>query len=392
MKERLAMYVARAGVVGSITLAVALLCASADLRAQGCVASRMEAPSCPSRNGLSSSALDTDGMSYHLPQGRWQASFGYRWFMSHRHFVGSIEQNAENVAKGTAERDRSTSKVINHTHIPAVGLSYGLTPRVSLSADLPIFMARRKSPANAQRPMDRTEARGIGDLNLIARYWVGRPNGHTPRNLSLGVGVKLPTGQDRLEDDFLVSVDPVTGVRTTTRRPVDQSIQPGDGAFGFVTDFQAFHSFGRVTAFASGSYLFNPKEQNDFLRDPANPNPDPTSAYLSIADQYAARAGIATSINRLGFSLGARLEGVPSSDVFGGDLGRRRPGYSIALEPSVSYSWNKNAVALSVPYLVRRVRTQNISDKLATERTGQHVQGDAAFADYVVIIGFSRRF
>jgi hypothetical protein len=86
------------------------------------------------------------------------------------------------------------------------------------------------------------------------------------------------------------------------------------------------------------------------------------------------------------------MEGVPSSDLIGGDMGRRRPGYSIAIEPGVSYSFGRSALNLSVPYLIRRVRTQNISDKLATERTGVHQQGDAAFADYVVMAGFSHRF
>ena len=58
----------------------------------------------------------------------------------------------------------------------------------------------------------------------------------------------------------------------------------------------------------------------------------------------------------------------------------------------MSYAWNRNAVSFSVPYLVHRVRTQNISDKLATARTGVFTNGDAAFADYVVLLGFSRRF
>lgn len=38
------------------------------------------------------------------------------------------------------------------------------------------------------------------------------------------------------------------------------------------------------------------------------------------------------------------------------------------------------------------MRTQNISDKLETERTGEIANGDAAFADLVVIVGFTRRF
>jgi len=386
------MSATRTGLVGTAVLTGTFLLGGADAHAQGCVASRMEAPlSCP-RKSLSSGAMDTEGMSYHLPDGRWQASFGYRWYRSHRHFVGSVEQNAENTAKGLAERDRAGSEVINHVHIPNLSVSYGLTDRLGLAAELPIFIARRKSPGNAQRPVDRTEARGIGDLNLMARYWVGSPTGHAPHNLAVGFGFKLPTGNDRVTDDFLVSVDRATGARQTVVRPVDQSIQPGDGGFGFITEFQAFRSFGRVTAFASGSYLFNPREQNDFERDPTATNPNPVTKYLSIADQYAGRVGIGTSVNKFGFSLAARLEGVPSSDVFGGDMGRRRPGYSIGIEPSVSYSWRGNAVSVGVPYMVRRVRTQALADKLESKETGHYENGDAAFADYVVIVGFSRRF
>jgi hypothetical protein len=366
------------------------LCAEAPAWAQGCVASRMDAPNCTARqNGTEAGELE----SYNLPKGRWQASFGYRWFRSHRHFVGSVEQNAANVAKGTAERDRASTEVINHTHIPVGGLMYGITDRLSVSADLPYFHALRRSPWSGSRPTYTTSASGISDLNVIGRYWVGNPAKAHGQNLSVGIGLKLPTGNDRAEDDFLVSVDPNTGIRNTARRPVDQSIQPGDGGLGFVTEFQGFKSFGKVTAFATASYLFNPKEQNDFLRDPSATNPDPTSAYLSIADQYAARVGVGIPAGkRLSLSLAGRLEGVPSSDVFGGDMGRRRPGYSVAIEPGITYSWKGNLASVSVPYLVRRVRTQNISDKLRSKQTGEHVNGDAAFADYVVIVGLSRRF
>jgi hypothetical protein len=78
--------------------------------------------------------------------------------------------------------------------------------------------------------------------------------------------------------------------------------------------------------------------------------------YLSIADQFAARVGVATSVSHgIGVSLGARMEGVPSSDLIGGDMGRRRPAYSIAIEPGVSYSWNRYSVGLIVPWLVHRV-------------------------------------
>jgi hypothetical protein len=372
------------------SMAVGLtLCTETRAWAQGCVASRMDAPNCAARQtGAENSELE----SYNLPKGRWQTSFGYRWFRSHRHFVGSVEQNAENTAKGLAERDRSGTEVINHTHIPTLGFSYGVTDRLSLSADLPYFHAVRRSPWSGTRPTYTTSASGISDLNVTARYWVGSPAKQSHQNLSFGLGIKLPTGNDRAEDDFLVRVDP-DGTQIKQRRTVDQSIQPGDGGVGLLAEIQAFRTFGKFAAFASGSYLSNPREQNDFLRDPTATNPDPTSAYLSIADQYAARIGVGMPVSKsISVSLAGRLEGVPSSDLIGGDLGRRRPGYSVAIEPGVSVSWRHSLISLSVPYLVRRVRTQNISDKLATEKTGKFTNGDAAFADYVVIFGISRRF
>jgi hypothetical protein len=363
--------------------------AAAPAHAQGCVASRMDTPNCAARHGGSEGEQLE---SYALAKGRWQTSFGYRWFRSHRHFVGSVEQNAENVANGTAERDRAATEVINHTHIPTLGLMYGVNDRLSVSADLPYFQALRRSPWAGSRPTYTTSAHGISDLNLMARYWVGSPSKNFVQNLSLGLGLKVPTGNDRAEDDFLVRVA-ADGTKVTEIRPVDQSIQPGDGGWGILAEMQAFRSLGKVTAFANASYLSNPREQNDYLRDPSAINPDPSSAYYSIADQYAARLGFGMGVSKhFGVSVAGRMEGVPSSDLIGGDLGRRRPGYSIAIEPGTTFTWGQNLVSLSVPWLVRRVRTQNISDKLASERTGEHVNGDAAFADAVVIFGVSMRF
>jgi hypothetical protein len=375
--------------LGLAAAVAATLVTPPPVAAQGCVASRMDAPNCSApRNGAEHDLM----ASYNLPKGKWQSSLGYRWFRSHRHFVGSVEQNAENVRKGLAESDRSASEVINHTHIPVIGLTYGVTDRLSVSADLPYFHAFRRSPGNNNRPSFGTSASGISDLNLMARYWLGDPTHRSSQNLAFGLGMKLPTGPDRVEDDFLVSVNRTTGAQTFSRRPVDNSIQPGDGGYGIVAELQAFKSLGRVAVFASGNYMVTPQEQNDYLRDPTNLNPDPTSAYYSIADQYAGRVGLATSAKRIGLSLAARVEGLPGSDLVGGDMGRRRPGYSVAIEPGVSYVWKGTLASVSVPYLVRRVRTQNISDKAASARTGHKEIGDAAFADYVVIVGFSRRF
>jgi len=344
-------------------------------------------------NGTHACSENGDHVSYNLPKGKWQTTFGYRHFRSFRHFVGSVEQNAENTAEGKAERDRASSNVINHVHQPSFGVAYGVTGRFSVSADLPYFQALRRSPVRGSRPSFATAASGISDLTLTGRYWLADPAKHNRQNLSLGLGFKLPTGNDRAEDDFLVGIE--DGVRITERRPVDQSIQPGDGGFGIVAELQAFKGFGRFVAFASGSYLSNPRETNDFNRNGPNDDVDDSGALnhlLSIADQYAARVGVATAVKSVGVSLALRIEGLPSSDLIGGDRGRRRPGYTLGLDPGVSYSWKGNSVSLNVPIAIRRVRVQNFADKLESEEAGHFENGDAAFADYAIILGFARRF
>jgi hypothetical protein len=332
--------------------------------------------------------------SYNLPRGKWQLSFGYRHFRSFRHFVGDVEQNAENVANGTAERDRAGTNVINHVHQPTFAAMYGVTDRLSVSAETPYFYGLRRQPWAGSRPTFTTHASGLSDMMVMSRYWLGNPKKNGRQNLLVGLGFKLPTGNDQAEDDFLVRVDP-DGTRITDRRPVDQSIQPGDGGFGIVGEIQAFKGFGRFVAYASGTYLSNPREVNDYNRNGPNAPVDDSGALnhlYSVADQYAARAGLATSVKTVGVSLGLRIEGVPSSDLIGGSRGRRRPGYTLGLEPGVSYGWRGNAISASVPIAIRRVRSQNYADKLESEESGEVVNGDAAFADWALNVGFTKRF
>jgi hypothetical protein len=238
-----------------------------------------------------------------------------------------------------------------------------------------------------------TAASGIGDLTLTGRYWVREPSSHAGWNVSFGLGFKLPTGNDRAEDDFLVRVE--NGARITERRPVDQSIQPGDGGYGFVPEFQAFRTFGRFVAFASGTYLVNPRETNDFPRNGPSTAVDTSGAenhLLSVADQYAARIGVATAVKRVGVNFGLRWEGTRATDLIGGSRGRRRPGYTLGIDPGVSYTVKGTLVSVNVPWAIRRVRNQNYADKLESLETGHFENGDAAFADYAILVGFSRRF
>jgi len=335
--------------------------------------------------------------SYNLAKSKWTLAFGFRHFRSFRHFVGDVEQNAENTANGTAERDRAGSNVINHVYQPSIAVAYGVTDRFSVAAELPYFHAHRRQPGppTGTNPTYVTASSGISDLTLTSRYWLTDPAKHSNWNASVGLGFKLPTGNDMAQDDFLVRVL-ADGTRVTEIRPVDQSIQPGDGGFGFVPEFQAFKRFGRYTGFASGSYLINPRETNDFNRSGPSANVDTSGAMnhlLSVADQYAVRVGVARAVKKVGVNLGLRWEGTKAHDLIGGDRGRRRPGYTLGLDPGVAYSFKGGLqMSLNVPIAIRRVRNQNYADILSSETTGERQNGDAAFADYAIIVGFSRRF
>ena len=74
-------------------------------------------------------------------------------------------------------------------------------------------------------------------------------------------------------------------------------------------------------------------------------------------------------------------------DLVGGSEGFRRPGYAISVEPAISYTHGPHTISLAIPFAVERNRQRSVPDML---EPGRH--GDAAFADYVVLAGYFRRF
>lgn len=303
---------------------------------------------------------------------RWQVAVGYRWQRSFRHFRGSHEE-AHRVAEGT--------QVENKLHLFDVAVNYQITPRWSISASAPVMFVDRI----AHRNDTLTQASGIGDMSVGARFWVARPPTESRQNLQLGFSLKLPTGNSSATHD----VPWGTVV-------VDQSIQPGDSGAGFALDYTAYKSMGRFTLFSTGAYLFNPKNThtptgwNEVGARPSGyPGFSRPGVVYSVADQYLFQAGAGYAVPKLhGFALTgtARIEGVPARDVFGGEDGFRRPGYAVSVGPGAMFSRGKDTWSFSVPIAVYRNRTRNLSD---IERD---THGDAAFADYLILVGYARNF
>lgn len=362
----------RKGFAG-VVVAIGLLClAPQGADAQGCVAIR-------TIGGSSSS-----GGSAVLPQGVLLSQANYRYFRSFRHFRGDHEE-ADRVANGT--------EVVNWNHSIDLGASYGITDRLYTTATLPIIINRRSSLyEHGRTERHETGSSGIGDLRIGAGYWLLDPT-HSAANLSVGLGLKLPTGDAGATDEFQ-NVGP-NGESEV--RPVDQSIQPGDGGLGVTVDLQAFAPVtGLLSSYFSASYLLNPGDTNGVrtYRETLSPILQ-NESIQSIPDQYALRAGITQGVSRdlgLTFSLGARFEGVPVEDLIGPSNGFRRPGHVLSVEPGASYAHGPFAATLAVPVAVYRNRPQSLTDLETELATGKPRAGDAAFADYLVNLGISWRF
>lgn len=354
-----------------------LLClGTVHVSAQGCVAIR--SMSC---SGNISSGSTSTGQ---VGGGDILVSAGYRYFKSFRHFRGA-EEEPERVEQGT--------EVINHFNGIDLGISYGITNRLSATLVLPININHRSSmyehygnstTANPDRKRFSTESAGLSDIRLSASYWLLNPEKMRSGNIALGLGIKAPTGKKDVIDTFH-KLDQ-EGADYTTERPVDQSIQLGDGGWGFSVETQGFQRiYKHLSAFFSGFYMSNPMNHNGVLRSPTN-NPTVFS-YFSGVDQYSARVGLFYSAtNQLAFSLGSRLEGIPATDLIGKSEGFRRPGYVVSVEPGVNVQHKRFAFNLNVPIALERNRIKSTSDKL----NGSH--GDAAFADYVVNVSVAYLF
>jgi hypothetical protein len=361
-----------------LTLGLLLCIGTADLSAQGCVAIR--SMSC-SGNISSGSNTTTSQVS----SGDILVSTGYRYFKSFRHFRGE-EEEKNRIAEGT--------EVINHFNGIDLGISYGITNRLSATLVVPININHRSSmyehygnseTANPERKRFETESAGLSDLRLSASYWLLNPEKSRTGNIALGMGVKAPTGKKNVLGDFHKKTE--EGTDYTVERPVDQSIQLGDGGWGVSIETQGFQQiYNQFAVFFNGFYMANSKNHNGVLRNPTSDPANPFN-YFSVADQYSARAGLFFSAsNLLGFSLGSRLEGIPATDLIGKSEGFRRPGYIVSVEPGINVQYKRLALNLNVPIALERNRIRSTSDKI------NNSHGDAAFADYVVNVSVAYLF
>jgi hypothetical protein len=342
-----------------------------DANAQGCVAVR-------NMSAWSMGAADS------VQTNAWQFSLNYRYFRSYKHFRGSHEEK-ERVEQGT--------EVINNDNSLLMGVSYNLNRRWSVTAIIPLMYIDRSSlyehygnaPGN---PRFHTQSQGLGDIRLTAYYNALQKE---KINLAVGVGIKLPTGNYE-EKDYFHRRDS-EGQDSLVYRVVDQSIQPGDGGFGFSLEYDFAYNFNRLfSIYSTGLYLSNPRNTNGIRRSDNLTANIAKSNEFSVADQFLLRVGGRFNLgHHFQVGLGWRYEGIPSEDLIGDSQGFRRPGYIISFEPSVVYTSGKHTFGVNFPIADYRNRVQNTIDKARTEISGTYTIGDAAFADWLLSITYAYR-
>jgi thiol-disulfide isomerase/thioredoxin len=330
-----------------------------------------------SRSGLESNGAEGGG---YLQPGEWTATAAYRHVFSHVHFSGPTE-NFSRAQLGT--------EVQSKTNLEDIMVTYQLTPRCSLTGTLPFLAASRRQ----QSQYATLHTSGLGDISVGAQYWLRSPRSEnaTKNNAQLGLSLLMPTGNDHQNNVVATTY----GGPTSTQFP-DYSVQPGGGSWGAILSWQAFQDLGNNTiGFVDGSYVMSQGGYHNFWTSHGGTSNGPPAAtpgmtqFDAIQDQYMIEVGAshpAPFLKGLGMTLTVRDEGVPAHNLIGNDLGFRRPGFGIALTPGFIYTRGNSMLQFSVGKVLIRDRTKSVAEEV----NGAH-EGDAAFANYVWMIGYTLR-
>ena len=331
--------------------------------AQGCEPIRFTVPV----------SLGAAGEAYQRT-GEWKVTLAYRRLLSKEWFIGNQESGS--LAPG------GTPPVFEiHTVVTDIGYSFNDRVRAHVAIPFSSGTLSRRWADNAHHEQN---ASGVGDISVNAEAWLLEPRSHQRGNIAIELGVKAPTGSHTKPSQFYLGSGPVDF-------PADQTIQPGDGGWGFNVQVQGFRQIvDRATAYASGSYMISPKAYTNVMGAPAGaPN---GNLRWSVPDVYSARGGVALDVlpdHGLTMSLGARVDGIPVRDLIGGgDEGTiKRTSYIVYADPGLSYTRDKHNVTVGVPWRVKLNRMKSL-----TEQQPGALPNAGGFAKYLVFVSYSRRF
>jgi hypothetical protein len=346
-------------VAGALLAIAALALPSTRASAQGCEPIRFTVPI----------SLGAEGQAYQ-PRHEWKATLAYRRLVSNQWFVGT--KRSDELAPGG-------SAPVFAIHTGVFDLAYGVSDRMTVRVSVPFSKGSftRTWPDGQQHTQ---RATGIGDISVQGEAWLLEPRTHESGNVSIGLGLKMPTGSHSQSSQFYMASGAV-------EFPADQTIQPGDGGFAILTQLQAFRQVTeRTSLYAFGSYMISPKKETDVAFTPA-----PGALHWSVPDVYSVRTGVAFDVlpdHGISASLGARLDGIPVRDLIGGgdDSTIKRTSRILFAEPGVAYTRGRDNFTISVPWRLKVNRLKS----LAEQQPGGTLNA-GGFAKYLVFASYSRR-
>ncbi len=338
-------------------------CLAPQARAQGCIIA----------HSFGQVGGPTNQGGYLQPH-HWELTIGYRHQYSFRHYVGSAYQ---------AYREVEGTNVRNRINLASADLTYQITRRWSVDVNVPFEFASRHAFNSSSGHITDQGTSGMGDISAAIHRWMWDPKDNPHHNIELGIGLEFPTGQDAIVNRYSTAVG-----AAPTDNIADYSIQPGIGVWGIPFSWASFQTLGpQVQVYFNGSYLATLQESNGVPTGHSSP----LTAFVSPGDEYLLQAGVTysfKSIRGLSLLFGPRDEGVRSHDLFTNNIGWRRPGFAVSLEPGFQYLFHNghDLITASIARALYRNRTRSVPDIIG----GGH--GDAAFADYVWLASLVHRF
>jgi len=297
----------------------------------------------------------------------WQFGVAARRVATHRIFVGDHEDETK------APGGQPLYLRLNSLDL---SLSYATTDRLSFTLVVPLSYSTA-SNIDPDGNRYQVSSKGVGDISLMGNLWLRNPGSHPNSNVIVGFGVKAPTGSNHVMGDFGVP-------GAVIQQPLPQTVQLGDGGWATLLQAQAFQRVaGPASVYLSGSYSVSLRQHTDVLWVPAN-------ALWAVPDVYSARMGFAYALKTdpaLTMSLGGRVDGTTIRDVIGGRTDYyRHAGYTMYVDPGLSYQMGRNQFNLNVPV---RVRHKYLNTTLSD---GTVRLGAGGVNDFVIYASWTRGF
>jgi hypothetical protein len=282
---------------------------------------------------LSAPTFSGSGSTY-LEQGHWQVGFAARRVTTDKFFRGDHPDPSAGPG-GQALSLRLNSATLSAT--------YGISARWSAAISVP-FSSNSENRLNPDGKFHTASASGVGDVSAMGSVWLFDPTSSALGNISLGVGIKLPTGSYRQTSETFLPSGVVSG-------PATQTIQQGDGGTAILTQVQTFREvFPRGFAYASADYAMSLRKKTDVFWAPVG-------KVWAVPDVYSSRAGLGYALlpgKGISLSLGGRVDGTASRNLItGSDDSYRKAGYTAFVEPGLSWVRAHHVVNLTVPVRVR---------------------------------------